>query len=335
MAVNVRSQAILDCAPLLVVQSNPKMERAVHGMNLSARWFETGADASLAALYAHPVVVTRPGKQSVPFVFASPHSGTLYPASFVARSRLDPLLLRRSEDAYVDGLFGGAVALGAPMVAARFPRAFLDVNRAPSELDSAMFDGPLHLEIDGPNARVSAGLGVIPRIVRDGAEIYRGKLLPREAQDRLALLYRPYHRALAGLIDETRRLFGVAVVIDCHSMPSAAAAPDIVIGDRYGATAAAGLVHRAQTAFEGAGFSVVRNAPYAGGYTTQLHGRPAVGIHALQIEVNRMLYLDEERIEPGPRYDDVRSRLGRALTGLVAADADLLAGGRSATLAAE
>jgi len=304
-------------------------------MSLSGRWFEQNADASLAALYAHPIVVTRPEVQRVPFVFASPHSGKLYPTSFVARSRLDPLCLRRSEDAYVDALFNGAVALGAPMVAARFPRAFLDVNRGPGELDSAMFDGPLHLDIDGPNARVNAGLGVIPRIVRDGAEIYRAKLLPREAQDRLALLYRPYHRALAGLIEETQRQFGVAVVIDCHSMPSAAAVPDIVIGDRYGATAAPSLVHLAEAALERAGFSVVRNAPYAGGYTTQFHGRPSAGVHALQIEVNRMLYLDEERIEPGPHFEGVRARLSHALEELVAADREWLGSGRAAPLAAE
>jgi N-formylglutamate deformylase len=304
-------------------------------MSLSGRWFETVADASLAALYAHPIVIQKPGEQRVPFVFASPHSGSLYPASFVARSRLDPLCLRRSEDAYVDALFAGAVALGAPMISARFPRAFLDVNRAPGELDTTMFDGPLHLEIDGPNARVNAGLGVIPRVVRDGAEIYRAKLLPREAQDRLTLLYRPYHRALAGLVADTRQRFGAAVVIDCHSMPSAAAAPDIVIGDRYGSTAAPSLIHLAESAFQQRGFSVVRNAPYAGGYTTQLHGQPSGGLHAIQIEINRTLYLDEERIEPNPRFDDIRARLGQALAALVAIEPDRLACGRAAPLAAE
>jgi N-formylglutamate deformylase len=304
-------------------------------MSLPGRWFETAADAGLAALYAHPIVVQRPEEPRVPFVFASPHSGRLYPASFVARSRLDPLCLRRSEDAYVDVLFAGAVALGAAMISARFPRAFLDVNRAPGELDITMFDGPLHLEIDGPNARVNAGLGVIPRVVRDGAEIYRAKLLPREAQDRLALLHRPYHHALAGLVEDTRRRFGVAVVIDCHSMPSAAAAPDIVIGDRYGSTAAPSLIHLAECAFERHGFGVVRNAPYAGGYTTQVHGRPAGGVHALQIEINRTLYLDEERIEPNPRFDEVRARLEQALAELVAIERDGLVGGRAASLAAE
>jgi N-formylglutamate deformylase len=334
MAVNARTKARLDCAPPLVVQLRVQ-ERAVREMSLSGRWFDTAADASLAALYAHPIVVQRPEEQRVPFVFASPHSGRLYPASFVARSRLDPLCLRRSEDAHVDALFAGAVALGAPMISARFPRAFLDVNRAPGELDTAMFDGLLHLEIDGPNARVNAGLGVIPRVVRDGAEIYRAKLLPREAQDRLALLYRPYHRALAGLVEETRQRLGVAVVIDCHSMPSAAAAPDIVIGDRYGSTAAPSLIHLAECAFERRGFSVVRNAPYAGGYTTQLHGRPSGGVHALQIEINRTIYLDEERIEPNARFDEVRARLDQALAELVAIDRDWLASGRAASLAAE
>jgi N-formylglutamate deformylase len=304
-------------------------------MSLSGRWFETAADASLAALYAHPVVIRRPERQRVPFVFASPHSGRLYPESFVARSRLDPLCLRRSEDAHVDALFAGTVALGAPMISARFPRAFLDANRAPGELDSTMFDGPLHLEVDGPNARVNAGLGVIPRVVRDGAEIYRAKLLPREAQDRLALLYRPYHRELAGLVEDTRQRFGVAVVIDCHSMPSAAAAPDIVVGDRYGSTAAPSLIQLAESAFRDRGFSVVRNAPYAGGYTTQLHGQPSCGVHALQIEVNRTLYLDEERIEPNSSFGDVRARLDHALAELVGFDHDCLASGRAATLAAE
>jgi N-formylglutamate deformylase len=304
-------------------------------MGLTGRWFETAADASLAALYAHPVVVRQPEIQRVPFVFASPHSGAVYPASFVARSRLDPVCLRRSEDAYVDMLFGGAVELGAPMLAARFPRAFLDVNRAPGEIDITMFDGPLHLEIDGPNARVNAGLGVIPRIVRDGAEIYRAKLAPREAQDRMTLLYRPYHRALAGLIEDTLRRFGIAILIDCHSMPSVAAAPDIVIGDRYGATAAPSLIQQAECAFADRGFNVVRNAPYAGGYTTQLYGRPARGVHALQIEVNRMAYLDEERIEPRPGFADVRARIDQALAGLVATGDRWLESGRAASLAAE
>ena len=156
-------------------------------------------DVSLTALFADPFRIHRPFRQTVPFVLASPHSGRDYPESFVAVSRLGRISLRRSEDAFVDELFGGAVALGAPMIAARFPRAFLDANRAPSEIDSAMFEGRLPVAVDTPSPRVTAGLGVIPRIVRDGAEIYRAKLSPRDAEQRLTKLYRPYHAALAQL----------------------------------------------------------------------------------------------------------------------------------------
>jgi len=297
----------------------------------------TGAafDAVLTALHAHPYKIHRPAEQRVPFVFASPHSGRLYPAFLLARSRLDALGLRRSEDAYADALFGGAVALGAPLIAARFPRAFLDANRAPSELDAAMFDGPLAIRADPPNARVQAGLGVIPRIVRDGAEIYEGKLDPAEAGLRLERLYRPYHAALARLVDETRQRFGVAIVVDCHTMPSAAAVPDIVLGDRYGAAAAPMLTALAESALARAGFGVARNAPYAGGYTTHLYGRRESHVHALQIEVNRTLYLDEERIEPGANFLDVQSRLAAALAGLVAVDLDALGRGPVVAHAAE
>jgi len=284
----------------------------------SSKSGEAGGD--LAALYAEPFRLHRPFRQTVPFVFASPHSGRCYPASFIAQSRLSATNLRRSEDAFVDELFCGAVALGAPMIAARFPRAFLDANRAPSEIDSAMFEGALPVAVDSPSPRVAAGLGVIPRIVRDGAEIYRAKLPPRDAEERLARLYRPYHAALSQLVEETKARFGVAVVIDCHSMPSVAAIPDVVLGDRYGMAAAPVVTRAAELAFEAQGFSHARNAPYAGGYTTNLHGRRDRDVHALQVEVNRALYLDEERIAKGPCFEPVHARLTEALTRLVALD---------------
>jgi len=271
------------------------------------------SDALFAMLLAEPFSVREPAERTAPFVFASPHSGRLYPSSFVSRSRLNPLNLRRSEDAFVDELFASALDIGAPLIAARFPRAFLDVNRASAEIDAAMFDGPLDVAVDAVSPRVSAGLGVIPRIVRDGAEIYREKLSAREAEERLAMFYRPYHAALDRLIDDTRGKFGVAVLIDCHSMPSAAAAPDIILGDRYGLSSAPLIMRATEHAFEAQGFHVARNAPYAGGFTTQLHGRPARGIHALQIELNRGLYLDEEQIERGPGFDEVAARIAAAL----------------------
>jgi N-formylglutamate amidohydrolase len=265
-----------------------------------------------------PFRLERPPQQTVPFVFASPHSGRSYPDSLLNRTRLDATTLRRSEDAFVDELFAGAVGLGAPLLAAEFPRAFLDVNRSSAELDTGMFDGALGVPVDAPSPRVAAGLGVIPRIVRDGAEIYRGKLKSGEADARLDQLYRPYHQALAALMEETRARFGVAVLIDCHSMPSALSVPDVVLGDRYGASAAPQITARAESALQREGFSVARNSPYAGGHTTVLHGRVATGCHALQVEVNRALYLDEDRIAKKASFEALRARLTRAIGYLLA-----------------
>ena len=292
------------------------------------------ADSILASLLAEPFHIHRPQVQTLPFVFASGHSGRLYPGSLIAQSRLDALTLRRSEDAFVDELFAGAAALGAPMIAACFPRAYCDVNRAMSELDAGMFDQALDMPVDAPTPRVAAGLGVIPRIVRDGAEIYTRKLSPREAELRLSRLYRPYHAALAGLADETRKRFGIAVVVDCHSMPSALSVPDIVLGDRYGASAPPLLTGWAENAFVGGRFSTARNAPYAGGYTTMLYGRGSHGLFGLQIEINRGLYLDEDRIQRKPGFDGLKKRLTEALARLTAIDPSLL-GGRAMPLAAE
>ncbi len=283
-------------------------------------------DPEVAALAAAPFRVHAPARQTAPFVFASPHSGRRYPASFLAHSRLTATGLRRSEDAFVDELFESAAAVGAPLLAAEFPRAYLDANRAPGELDPAMFDGPLALPLEPTGPRVAAGLGVIPRIVRDGAEIYRGRLPAGEAARRLSSLHQPYHAALGALLALTRRRFGVAVVVDCHSMPSAAAVPDIVIGDRYGVAASHVLMRHAERAFQSHGFSVARNVPYAGGYTTHLHGRPARGIHAMQIEINRALYLDEERIAKTARFLEIKDRIAAVLRLLTAIEPVQLGG---------
>ncbi len=292
-------------------------------------------DPGTAELYAEPFTITRPGEQTQPFVFASPHSGRHYPASFVARSRLAPIALRRSEDAFVDEIFSSVVDLGAPLIAARFPRAFLDVNRGPSEFDNTMFAGTLPFAVDTQSPRVSAGLGVIPRVVRDGAEIYREKLSPAEAETRMAKLYRPYHDALAKLIADTREQFGFAILIDCHSMPSAAAVPDVIVGDRYGVSSAPMLTRLAEHAFETRGFSVARNTPYAGGYTTHLYGRRSGPVQALQIEISRALYLDEERIVPNAQFASLRARVGDALRALLSADLSTIGLPRATPLAAE
>jgi len=281
-------------------------------------------DAALALLYAEPFRIARPLRQTLPFVFASPHSGRTYPDGLLRASRLDALTLRRSEDAFVDELFGPVTGLGAPLIAARFPRAYCDVNRGPGELDAGMFDGPLDVPVDSPTPRVTAGLGVIPRIVRDGAEIYARKLNPQDAAARLRFLYTPYHAALAQLMEETLARFGVAIMIDCHSMPSALSVPDIVLGDRYGASAPGLLTGWAEKAFTNAGFTLARNTPYAGGYTTLLYGQATAGCHALQIEISRSLYLNEDAIARRSNFDAVKSRLGAALAKLVAINIDQL-----------
>lgn len=270
-------------------------------------------DPVLDELIAEPVRVVRPQRQLVPFVFASPHSGRLYPPCFAEKSRLSAPALRRSEDAFVDELFDCCCELGAPMLIARFPRAFLDANRAPMELDPAMFDGVLPLAVDRGSPRVHAGLGIIPRVVREGMEIYRTKLPAREAEFRIRNFYRPYHLQLGRLVESTRAQFGAAIVVDCHSMPSAAASPGVVIGDRLGLSAFSEVTAAAERALAGVGFSVARNAPYAGGHTIHLYGRPGDNVHALQIEVNRGLYMDEERIERGARFAQVRRAIGEAL----------------------
>lgn len=253
-----------------------------------------------------PFEVVAPNEQTLPFVFASPHSGRVYPKSFLQATRLDGTVIRRSEDSFVDEIFGAAPALGAPLLKAHFPRAFVDPNREAYELDPAMFDGPLPQFVNSRSPRVMAGLGTIARVVRDGAEIYPRKISFQEAQSRIDNYYKPYHATLRGLMEATHKRFGCAVLVDCHSMPSVggpldqdigAARPDIVLGDRFGTSCARRLTDMMERALAMQGFAVVRNNPYAGGFSTEHYGRPALGLHALQIEINRALYMDEERIE--------------------------------------
>jgi N-formylglutamate deformylase len=289
---------------------------------------QTLADPNLHALAAEPVTVRAPSSPKAPFIFASPHSGRVYPSSFAQSSRLDAISLRRSEDAFVDELFDCVTELGAPLITARFPRAFVDANRAPGELDPLMFDAPVN-SVGPRSARVAAGLGVIPRVVRDGLEIYGTRLPAREAAFRLEHFYRPYHAALAGLVANARAEFGVAVVIDCHSMPPPAKAHDIVLGDCYGEAASPELTGEIQKILCGLGFSVARNTPYAGGYTTNLYGRPREGVHAIQIEVSRALYLDESRMEKSLGFASCREKLRFFAAKLLEAGASLMGARRA------
>lgn len=267
----------------------------------------------------------RPRRQLAPFVFNSAHSGRDYPARFLALSKLDARAIRQSEDAFIDDLFARAPHLGAPLLRAHFPRAYLDVNREPYELDQGMFRERLPEHFNTSSPRVSAGLGTIARIVSENRPIYREPLTLADAHMRIEGIYRPYHRTLQKLLADTLAQFGVAVLIDCHSMPRLRRsgdrlAPDIVLGDRYGTTCAPALVALAETIFSSAGLKVARNRPYAGGYTTRSYGRPHYGVHALQIEISRSLYMHELTLHPHEGFAPVKSLIDRLIATLLSID---------------
>lgn len=287
--------------------------------------------ATIDPEFEPPFLVEEPERHVAPFVFNAPHAGAVYPSGFLTTSRLDALALRRSEDAFVDVLFSGVVALGAPLMTARFPRAYLDVNREPYELDPRMFENRLPPFANTRSMRVAGGLGTIPRIVADGHEIYRARLSVEEGLRRIEWLYKPYHRALRHLVHRTARLFGHAVLIDCHSMPSTSlsreetAKADIVLGDRYGTSCSSELTELVETALRGRGYMVVRNKPYAGGFITEHYGEPALGRHALQIEINRALYMDERTLSRSPGFDGLARSLKDAFRHVIREiDGDLM-----------
>jgi N-formylglutamate amidohydrolase len=303
----------------------------------------TEHDAIMAEL-SPPFEILRPVLQTAPFVFCSPHSGRIYPSCLQAASRLDAQTLRKSEDCFVDRLFDTVAALGAPLISARFPRAYLDVNREPYELDPELFGRALPNYANSQSMRVAGGLGTIARIVADAEEIYHPHSRPTLADGltRIELLYRPFHAALAGLIRDTQSTFGYAVLIDCHSMPSQAPVagvgtsgpsalsgpavgkqgalpnaiaqhpptrPQIVLGDRFGASCDGKVTRAVREELTAFGLETTLNRPYAGGFITEHYGRPFKGVHALQIEINRALYLDETTLESTPGFDHLRAQL--------------------------
>ena len=274
--------------------------------------------------FAMPFEIVEPGEQTTPLVFNSPHSGRVYPRGFLQASRLDPLTLRRSEDSFVEELFAGVTQFGAPLMQAHFPRAYLDVNREPYELDPRMFEGRLPAFANTRSMRVAGGLGTIARIVGDSQEIYARRLPVEDALLRIELLYKPYHRALQGILQETHGRFGMAVLVDCHSMPSTQGQredgprADFVIGDRYGTSASSLFSDVLDAALRARGYTVARNKPYAGGFITEHYGNPAADCHALQIEVSRGLYMDERRFVRNENFEVV----ARDLVGVAAELAD-------------
>ena len=304
------------------------------GGGSSPGWMDGGADEPELD---PPFDIVEPSWPLCPLVLSSPHSGSIYPRRFLDSARLDAFALRRSEDAFVDELFSGAAALGAPLIRARFPRAYLDLNREPYELDPRMFDGKLPAHANTRSVRVAGGLGTIARVVGDSQEIYAGRLTVAEGLARIERLYKPYHAALRGLVERARLQFGYVLLVDCHSMPSTPTVvasaerrikTDFVVGDRYGTSADGSFVELLEGAMRRAGYAVHRNKPYAGGFITEHYGAPQSGIHAIQIEVNRALYMDERTIERTARFAAVKADITAVLA--VLADAGDASGLRKA-----
>jgi N-formylglutamate amidohydrolase len=260
-----------------------------------------------------PFEIVEPQVWRAPIIFNSPHSGAVYPAAFLSASRIDLPALRRSEDSFMDELIGGLSDRGFPTVRVNFPRSYVDVNREPYELDPRMFSGRLPSFANTRSMRVAGGLGTIPRVVGDGQEIYRERISVDEALARIESLYKPYHRALRRLINRAHQAFGAVVVVDCHSMPSVGVSrdeprrADVVIGDRYGTSCAPLLADMVEHTMSRLGYSVGRNKPYAGGFITEHYGNPASGLHTVQLELNRAVYMDERRRSRGARFAQVVS----------------------------
>ena len=271
-----------------------------------------------------PFDVVEPAELLSPLVLSSPHSGSVYPRRFLESSRLDAVALRRSEDAFVDELFGGVTRLGAPLIKARFPRAYLDLNREPYELDPRMFEGRLPAFANTRSVRVAGGLGTVARVVGESQEIYAGRLSVTEVLARIERLYKPYHVQLRALLDRAHARFGIAMLVDCHSMPSVPTAlsgalekrsrTDFVLGDRYGTSSDTIFVEIVEQAMRRENYVVQRNKPYAGGYITEHYGTPRSGLHAIQIEVNRALYMDERQLLRTERFGLVAADIGRVMS---------------------
>jgi N-formylglutamate amidohydrolase len=258
-----------------------------------------------------PFEIVEPAAWRAPIIFNSPHSGSVYPDEFLKISRIDLAGLRRSEDSFMDELIAGLSGLGFPTVSVNFPRSYVDVNREPYELDPRMFSGRLPSFANTRSMRVAGGLGTIPRVVGDGQEIYSERIAVDDALGRIETLYKPYHRALRRLINKAHRAFGTVILVDCHSMPSVGVSreeprrPDVVIGDRYGTSCAPILADKVEETMARLGYSIGRNKPYAGGFITEHYGNPASGLHTIQLELNRAVYMDERRRTRGERFAQV------------------------------
>jgi N-formylglutamate amidohydrolase len=275
-----------------------------------------------------PFEILEPAEWRSPIAFNSPHSGRIYPRAFLAAARLDLATLRRSEDSFVDELVTGVVSRGHPLMRAHFPRCYVDVNREPYELDPRMFEGRLPTFANTRSMRVAGGLGTVARVVGDAQEIYDRRIPVDDALRRIEGLYKPYHRALRRLLTNLHQEFGAVVLVDCHSMPSIAGTKDerpradVVLGDRYGTSCVTAVAESIETTLRDLGYAVSRNKPYAGGFITEHYGNPAAGVHTIQLEINRALYMDERQFERSASFERLAADLASVADRLAAIPID-------------
>lgn len=259
---------------------------------------------------------------ATPILFASPHSGAAYPQTMLDDLRVPLMGLRQTEDAFVDRLFEHVPAQGGHLVHANYARGYVDLNRDARELDPAMFEDGAPRTVAIPTPRVEAGLGCLPKVAAGGELIYAKPMSRAAGEYRLAQVHDAYHRFLRATLDEFKTETGTAVLIDCHSMPSRQVGqrklPDIVLGDRFGSSCTSKLTGLVERTFRKLGYNVARNSPYAGGYTTRCYGRPRHGVHALQIEINRGLYMNETDISVTSGFKTVQTDLKTVIEALCA-----------------
>ena len=258
---------------------------------------------------------------SAPVVFASPHSGQVYPQQMVDLLTVPLSDLQRTEDAFVNELYADATMCGATLLSATYARGFVDLNRDARELDASMFHDGLPRLAGMPSARVKAGLGCLPRVGASGRDIYARQISRKDGEFRLEAVHDRYHAALQTEIETLKAEWADVFIIDCHSMPSRQPGrsnlPDIVLGDRFGSSCSAKLTSLAERRFRREGLSVTRNAPYAGGYTTRKYGRPRRGVHVLQIEINRALYMNEMDVQKSAQFDQTKHQVNRLIEDII------------------
>lgn len=263
-------------------------------------------------------------KDPLPLVFDSPHSGTAYPDDFDYACDRD--LLEKAEDKYVDDLFATAPDHGAVLLAADFPRSYIDLNRAADDIDPDLLERKWpDPETFNPSNRAYAGIGLIRRLVKPGKTVYARNLTPEEIQQRIETYYRPYHDALQKLLDGAHYKFGQVWHVNCHSMPSAGKrlgamgrvnpfpSPDFVLGDRDGTSCDLDFTHAMRDFLKGLGYKVSINDPYKGVELVEKYSAPAEGRHSIQIEICKALYLDEETYKKNKNYDRLKGDIDKLI----------------------